>query len=358
MESPLAVLSAAAHYVEQMEQLKLSGSVGSSMGIPPLGSLSSPHAQGPPMTLLVPCANGILVPYVQQPGPYFYPLSSGPLSGSLSGPLHPVPPNKLTLSPMSPSSSLSSPVGSLGSALSSAVSTPTEERHILLPRINHEELQQKLQLHQTVVSPAPSVVEITRENVAREIARENHELARETAVHEISDARQQRHPQSIKLNQTQLNQAQLGQAQLAQAPLTQAQLSPAQLSQAQLGPAQLSQTQLGQTQLGQAQIATSATLANPTTQKVVLRRKKPSANNIEQSVENHFRRSLGSNYKDIKISEQPSTSFDPAHKKIRRRPHSVFVSEEVDRHFERSLGVDAWQTIQAKRAKFARKTWN
>jgi hypothetical protein len=102
--------------------------------------------------------------------------------------------------------------------------------------------------------------------------------------------------------------------------------------------------------------------------KVVLRRKKPipSTENIQQSVENHFRRSLGSNYKDASISQPPPPTAtppqcDPIVKvkgNIRRRPHSIFVSEEVDRHFERSLGIDAWQVIQAKRAKLARKTWN
>ena len=59
--------------------------------------------------------------------------------------------------------------------------------------------------------------------------------------------------------------------------------------------------------------------------KVVLRKKQKTQNSeIQQSVENHFRRSLGSNYNEIKIQEQqrPKTN-------VRRRPHSVFVSEEV-----------------------------
>lgn len=265
MESPLAVLSAAAHYVEQMEQLKLSATVGGSM-MPQMSAVTSIAQAIPPVTLLVPCANGLLVPYVQQPGPYYYNLANGPI--------HPIPPNKLTLSPLSPSSSLSSPHGSLGSAVSSTVSTPTEERHLLLPRISNEELHHKLQLHQTA-SPTPS----TRDGIAATV-----------------EGKQQ----------SQFNTATL-------------------------------------------------------TQKVVLRRKKPQSNdNIQQSVDDHFRRSLGSNYKDATLPLQPlqSEGIKKVKNNIRRRPHSVFVSEEVDRHFERSLGVEAWQVIQAKRAKLARKTWN
>jgi hypothetical protein len=280
MESPLAVLSAAAHYVEQMEQLKLSASVGASL-MPPVSSVASVHSPPvvPPVTLLVPCANGLLVPYVQQPGPYYYNFAGGPL----------VPPNKLALSPLSPASSLSSPHGSLGSSVSSTVSTPTEERHILLPRISHEELHQKLRTYQA--SPIPASTTPTTNTTTTEVG-----------------------------NQT---------------------------------------------------FTTTTTAVSP---KVVLRRKKPipSTENIQQSVENHFRRSLGSNYKDAAISQQatatpagstppPPPLGDPIVKpkgNIRRRPHSIFVSEEVDRHFERSLGVEAWQVIQAKRAKLARKTWN
>lgn len=270
MESPLAVLSAAAHYVEQMEQLKLSASVGASV-MPPVSMASLP-ASVPPVTLLVPCANGLLVPYVQQAGPYYYNLAGGPL----------VPPNKLALHPLSPASSLSSPHGSLGSSVSSTVSTPTEERHILLPRISHEELHQKLRTHQTTPTSPTSAV---------------------SAV------------------------------------LPRGELEGKQFSTSALSP------------------------------KVVLRRKKPipSTENIQQSVENHFRRSLGFNYKDASTLSQapPPTGTPPQCEPTvkvkpnqRRRPHSIFVSEEVDRHFERSLGVEAWQVIQAKRAKLARKTWN
>lgn len=268
MESPLAVLSAAAHYVEQMDQLTLTGTVGSSLA--PSGRVLPPVT--PPVTLFVPCANGLLVPYVQQP--YYYNFAGGGAG------LHPVPPNKLALSPH-PSSTLSSPHGSLGSAVSSRVSTPTEERHILLPRIpNEEQLHQKL-LSQVQTPPPPS----NREN-----------------------------------DQSPFN----------------------------------------------------STTAYPP--KVVLRRKKAQNNDIHEKVENHFRRSLGSNYKDAQIihsttnhpttvhkqqqQQQPTEVMKRVKPNIRRRPHSVFVSEEVDRHFERSLGVEAWQVIQAKRAKLARKTWN
>lgn len=273
MESPLAVLSAAAHYVEQMEQLKLSASVGSAL-MPPISSFASVAPTVPPVTLLVPCANGLLVPYIQQPGPYYYNLASGPL----------VPPNKLALSPLSPgSSSLSSPHGSLGSAVSSTVSTPTEERHILLPRISNEELHQKLLLQ----TSSPTLMN-------------------------------PHHP-----------------------PMT---------------TREIVTTAEGKQQI--PQFNNTATLS----QKVVLRRKKPlNEENIQQSVENHFRRSLGSNYKDASIPQQQQAQTENVKKvknNIRRRPHSVFVSEEVDRHFERSLGVEAWQVIQAKRAKLARKTWN
>lgn len=275
MESPLAVLSAAAHYVEQMEQLKLSASVGASV-MPPVSMASLPPSV-PPVTLLVPCANGLLVPYVQQPGPYYYNLAGGPL----------VPPNKLALHPLSPASSLSSPHGSLGSSVSSTVSTPTEERHILLPRISHEELHQKLRPHQTTPTSPTTAGSATVSTVLPNRAAE----------------------------------------------------------------------------LEGKQFTTSA--VSP---KVVLRRKKPipSTENIQQSVENHFRRSLGFNYKDATISQPPPPTGTPPQceptvkvkPNQRRRPHSIFVSEEVDRHFERSLGVEAWQVIQAKRAKLARKTWN
>jgi hypothetical protein len=256
------VLSAAAHYVEQMEQLKLSTHPG--VGSPvmsPVSPVAPPLTPGPPVTLLVPCANGLLVPYVQQPGPYYYNLTGTPL----------VPPNKLALSPLSPASSLSSPHGSLGSSVSSTVSTPTEERHILLPRISHEELHQKLRLHQTT-PPTPTPIPT-----------------------------------------------------------------------------------------GAAVLPRGESTISP---KVVLRRKKPNTEQIQQKVENHFRRSLGSNYKDAPIATTVATTpastpqSEPTKPKGKRRPHSIFVSEEVDRHFERSLGVEAWQVIQAKRAKLARKTWN
>ena len=198
----------------------------------------------PPVTLLVPCANGLLVPYVQQPGPYYYNLAGGPL----------VPPNKLALHPLSSGSSLSSPHGSLGSSVSSTVSTPTEERHILLPRISHEELHQKLRLHQTTpTSPTTTAAAATV-------------LPR------------------------------------------------------------------GETTIDGKQFNTAVS------PKVVLRRKKPipSTENIQQSVENHFRRSLGSNYKDATISQPPPTATPPQSEptvkvkgNVRRRPHSIFVSEEV-----------------------------
>ena len=185
----------------------------------------------PPLTLLVPCANGLFMPYIQQPGfLYGLPGANLPLGG-------PIPPNKLALAPLSPgqSSSLNSPMSSnsaVSSRAVSAVSTPTEElpagRHLLLSHLNHDSTNQEL-LH----LPRP---EIIRKDPA--------------------------------------------------------------------GP------------------APEAPAQPP---KVVLRKKAKTQNSeIQQSVENHFRRSLGSNYNEIKLHEQsrPKTN-------VRRRPHSVFVSEEV-----------------------------
>ncbi|CAG5111371.1 Oidioi.mRNA.OKI2018_I69.chr2.g5687.t1.cds [Oikopleura dioica] len=61
-------------------------------------------------------------------------LGLSPYASAL-GVAPPVPPNKLTLAPMSsPVPSLSSPGSALGSSLGSAVSTPTEERAIILPK--------------------------------------------------------------------------------------------------------------------------------------------------------------------------------------------------------------------------------
>jgi len=276
MESPLAVLSAAAHYVEQMEQLKLSSAIGASSVTP--GPVPSPGSvgahpglpvpshshSGPPLTLLVPCANGLFMPYIQQPG-FLYGLPGANLhAGQI-----PVPPNKLALAPLSPgSSNLSSPMSSLGS--NSAVSTPTEEypsgRQLLLSHLGS---------HSDVGHPQPELLHLHRP----EIIRKN-----DQAVSSVPASRE----------------------------------------------------------------------VAPQPPKVVLRKKQKTQNSeIQQSVENHFRRSLGSNYNEIKIQEQqrPKTN-------VRRRPHSVFVSEEVDRHFEKSLGFDAWQVIKAKRAKPSRKTWN
>jgi hypothetical protein len=185
--------------------------------------------------ILVPYPNGLLVPYVPQHGPYYQQMYYNLAQGTV----HPVPPNKLTLAPMSPSTSLNSPQSSLGSALSSAVSTPTEERQVIMPRVTQEELIRKLKVHDNLT---PTVA-----------------LGQNQPVEKIQ-----------KFNQN--------------------------------------------------------TAAN-VVQKVILRPKKTtivSNEKIQQSVENHFRRSLGSSYdKEVVPETTPRVN-------VRRRPHSVFVSEEVN----------------------------
>lgn len=133
-ESRLAELCAAAEYVKYMDDLQNSKHVPLEQPVTYSG-LPQPY---------YPAANIIYVPvgisdaarysgvFVPQ---YMSPSVLNPYS-TLSQVSPPIPPNKLTLAPLpSPAPSLSSPGSALGSTLSSAVSTPTDERALILPRV-------------------------------------------------------------------------------------------------------------------------------------------------------------------------------------------------------------------------------
>lgn len=98
----------------------------------------------------------------------------------------------------------------------------------------------------------------------------------------------------------------------------------------------------------QAPVKTSTIVRNPThsvgghpiahsvgvdTQKVVMRQKK-----ARNQIDNHFRRSLGSNYETPVLKKRPAT----------------IAYSEVDDHFERVFGAEEWKKLQAKRKKLNR----
>jgi hypothetical protein len=68
-------------------------------------------------------------------------------------------------------------------------------------------------------------------------------------------------------------------------------------------------------------------------QKVKMRQKK-----VRNQVDNHFRRSLGSNYETPVLKKRPAT----------------IAYSEVDDHFERVFGAEEWKKLQAKRKKMNR----
>jgi len=59
---------------------------------------------------------------------------------------------------------------------------------------------------------------------------------------------------------------------------------------------------------------------------------------VRNQVDNHFRRSLGSNYETPVLKKRPAT----------------IAYSEVDDHFERLFGAEEWKKLQAKRKKMNR----
>lgn len=98
-------------------------------------------------------------------------------------------------------------------------------------------------------------------------------------------------------------------------------------------------------------------------QKVKMRRKKEKIQ-TENSIDIHFRKSLGECWNNEQRDEQVNENDEKnkknkkIEKNFRRRPRTVCVSQEVDRHFEMALGK-SWHEMCAKRPKLnERNTWN